>query len=116
MLKIIINSDSNLDIDAPAIGGLESDIEGRLGRFGERLTRVVVHLRDENAHKTAGQNDKRCMLEARPEGMNTINVSHSAPSVGEAVNHATRKLERLLDDTFARLHDPKGRAPIGSSE
>jgi ribosome-associated translation inhibitor RaiA len=116
MLKIIINSDSNLDIDAPAVSAIESDIEGRLGRFEKQLTRVVVHLRDENAHKTAGENDKRCMLEARPEGMHSINVSHSAPTVGEAVNHAVRKLERLLDDTFSRLHDPKGRSPIGRPE
>jgi len=116
MLKIIINSDSNLDINSNAIASIESDVEGRLGRFQDRLTRVVVHLRDENAHKTSGQADKRCMLEARPEGMNSINVTHNAPSVGEAVNHATRKLERLLDETFARLNDPKGRSPIGSSE
>lgn len=116
MLKIIINSDSNLDIDAPAMGEIESEIEGRLGRFQDKLTRVVVHLRDENAAKTSGQNDKRCMLEARPEGMKPINVSHNAPSVREAVNQGTRKLERLLDDTFARLHDPKGRKPTGRPE
>ncbi len=114
MLKIIVNSDSNLNIDAAAISGMEGDLEKRLGRFENRLTRVVVHLNDENAHKSAGQNDKRCMIEARPEGMDSINVSHSAPSVGEAVNHATRKLERLLDDTFQRLNDPKGRDRFGS--
>jgi len=116
MLKIIINSDSNLEVGAPAMAEIESEIEGRLGRFGDRLTRVVVHLRDENAHKTSGQDDKRCMLEARPEGMNSINVSHNAPSVKEAVSHSIRKLERLLDDTFSRLNNPKGRSPIGSSE
>lgn len=110
MLKIIINSDSNLDIDASAMKSIEADLERRLGRFEDELTRVVVHLADENAHKTNGQDDKRCMLEARPEGMNPINVSHRAPSVDEAVNHATRKLERLLDNTFEKRNDPKGRA------
>lgn len=116
MLKIIINSDSNLEVGESLIKDIESTIAGRLGRFESQLTRVVVHVRDENAHKTGGQDDKRCMIEARPEGMDSINVSHHAPSLTEAVNHATRKLERLLDDTFQRLNDPKGRTPMGQPE
>jgi hypothetical protein len=110
MIKVIINSDSNLDIDLRAAESIEANILKRIGRFEERLTRVVAHLRDENAHKSGGQNDKRCMLEARPEGMNAINVSHNAPTVSEAVDHATRKLEPLLDDTFERLAVSKARS------
>ncbi len=116
MLNIIINSDSNLEVGDTMIKEIESTIERRLARFESKLTRVVVHVRDENAHKTNGQDDKRCMIEARPEGMDSINVSHHAPSLSEAVNHATRKLERLMDDTFKRLHGPKGRAPMGQPE
>ncbi len=117
MLKIIINSDSNLEIDAAVSQQIETDIEKRLGRFEDKITRVVVHLSDENANKEGGQDDKRCMLEARPEGKNAINVTHNAPTVQVAVNHATRKMERLLDETFKRIKDPKGgRPPLGRPE
>lgn len=109
MIKIIINSDSNLDIGDTAISDIERVLQNRLGRFEDKLTRVVVHLKDENGQKTGGRSDKRCMLEARPESLNAINVTHDAPSVDESVKNACKKLERVLDDTFARLNDPRGK-------
>ncbi len=109
MIKIIINSDSNLEVGEPEIAEIEQGLQSKLDRFEDKLTRVVVHLRDENADKTSGQNDKRCMIEARPEGMNSINVSHNAPSVDVAINHAARKLERLLDETFSQANDHRGK-------
>ncbi len=103
MLQIIVNSDNIIPVDAVMTEQIEEDIEKRLARFENRLTRVVVHLKDENAHKNDGQDDKCCMIEARPEGMATINVSHHAPSISEAVIHSIRKIERRLDDSFGRL-------------
>ena len=105
MLQIIINSDHNLHLDGNAKQQIEADLGRRLGRFEEDLTREVVHLADENAQKTNGQDDKRCMLEARPERMNAINVTHRAASVDEAIHLATKKLERLLDNTFEKRND-----------
>lgn len=102
MLKIIINSDHNLEIGEVEISEIEGVVQGRLERFEDRLTRVVVHIRDENA-KRPGQRDIRCMLEARPSGMDSVNVSDHAETMKVAVNHAAHKLERQLDDIFGRL-------------
>jgi ribosome-associated translation inhibitor RaiA len=117
MLKIIVNSDNHLDVGDDLRRDIEQTIDGRLGRFGERITRIVAHVSDVNSSQKAGDKDKRCMIEARPEGRDTLNVSHNAPTLGEAVNQATRKMERLLDDTFQKLSDPKGgRPPAGRPE
>jgi ribosome-associated translation inhibitor RaiA len=42
-------------------------VEDRLERFDDLLTRVEVHVGDENAQK-AGAADKRCQIEVRPKG------------------------------------------------
>ncbi|MEO0511587.1 MAG: HPF/RaiA family ribosome-associated protein [Planctomycetota bacterium] len=49
----------------------------RFARFGERLTRVEVHLGDVNEHKK-GPDDKRCMIEVRPAGRDPIAVEEHA--------------------------------------
>lgn len=111
MIKTVINSDSNLQVGAAESSEIEAVIEKRLGRFADHITRVVVHLRDENAGKE-GPNDKRCMIEARPEGRDTVNVTHSSPTIEESVSQAARKMERVLDDLFSKLRDHKGKQPM----
>jgi hypothetical protein len=43
---------------------VETMMEGAVGRFADQITRVEVHLSDENRHQGGGD-DTRCMLEAR---------------------------------------------------
>ena len=44
---------------------VEAVVRGALDRFSEQITRVEVHLSDENSDKKFGTDDKRCLLEAR---------------------------------------------------
>ncbi|MEL6796637.1 MAG: ribosomal subunit interface protein, partial [Planctomycetota bacterium] len=46
---------------------IREQLVATLGYLADRLTRVEVHLGDENAHKS-GPADKRCLIEARPKG------------------------------------------------
>lgn len=80
---------------------IRAEITAALDRFAERLTRVEVHLRDENGAK--GGIDKRCLLEARPRGLDPLTAEHHAATLGEAIAEATGKLERVLDHRFGRL-------------
>jgi ribosome-associated translation inhibitor RaiA len=52
-------------------------------------------------------------MEARLAGLKPISVSHRAGSVDLALDGAVEKMERTLDRTLTRLHDPKGRTPYG---
>lgn len=79
-------------------------IEDALERFSEHITRLEVHLSDENGAKSS-QHDHRCLLEARLEGRQPVVVTEHAANVEQAVNGAAHKLVHLLDSTLGRLHD-----------
>lgn len=92
---------------------VQSTVESALGRFTQ-LTRVEVHFRDDNASKSNGD-DKRCVLEARPAGMQPVVVEEVAATIDEALDVAVEKMARLLNSTFEKLHDPKGRTSTGEA-
>lgn len=74
-----------------------------LGRFAGRLTRVEVHLSDQNSAAKGGADDIRCAMEARPEGMRPLAVTHDAADPAQALRGAAQKLARLLETEFGRL-------------
>jgi ribosomal subunit interface protein len=101
-MKIQINTDNNIEAKQGMANYFEEVIAGSLDRFSEQITRVEVHLNDENGNKS-GPDDKRCLLEARLEGMQPIAVSHQAESLDKAVNGATDKLKKAIDSALGKL-------------
>ena len=101
-MKIQVNTDRNMHGHEATIGQIEATVESTLGHLSEHITRVEVHLTDENAKK-GGSTDKRCMMEARLEKHKPIAVTEEAASLDEAVDGAAHKLKRLLDHTLGRL-------------
>ena len=111
-LQVQVNTDHNVHGSERLELYVRSTVEASLGRFGERLTRVEVHLSDDNGQRSRGD-DKRCLMEARPAGMQPIVVTHLASTIDDAVDGAVMKLEKLLDNTFHKQHDHKGRQSLG---
>lgn len=74
---------------------IERTLATRLEHFTERLTRVEVHLKDQNSRKKNGV-DKHCLIEARPRGLDPVAAEHDAAEWKDAVHEAVQKLERLL--------------------
>jgi hypothetical protein len=103
-MQISTNTDGSVDGGAALATMAESIVEGALGRFSDRITTVHVHLGDENGVRR-GPVDKRCMIEARLEGLKPIAVSHEAPDVELAVRGAADKLKRSIESTLGRLRD-----------
>ena len=66
------------------------------------LTRVEVHLNDENAGKSGAQ-DKRCQMEARIKGHQPLSVTHKAESLDLAVDGAADKLLRAITNLSGKL-------------
>jgi ribosome-associated translation inhibitor RaiA len=83
-----------------------------LKRFASQITRVEVHLADENSHKT-GTIDKKCTLEARVSGLQAVAATASGGTVEQAIDAALDKLVAQLDHKLGRLGQRKGRAPMG---
>jgi len=103
-MQIQINTDHNIEGHEKLSAHVKGVVEGALSQIGDHITRVEVHLSDENGHKS-GQNDKRCMMEARLEGHPPIAVTHHAATLGQAVDGAADKLTRLIEGTVGRLRD-----------
>ncbi len=97
------------------IDRLAADVETALERFGDRLTRVEVHLADDNGGKVGGD-DKRCTLEARPAGQQPVAVTSHADTVDDALDGALKKLDSLLTSRFGKQGNAKGGATVRHPE
>tara|TARA_R110002073_G_scaffold182330_2_gene340619 strand:- start:1362 stop:1622 length:261 start_codon:yes stop_codon:yes gene_type:complete len=74
-MQIQINTDKNVEGREAFSDQVKAVFEHALKRFSEHVTRVEVHISDENSDKS-GINDKRCLMEARLEGRQPITVTH----------------------------------------
>jgi ribosome-associated translation inhibitor RaiA len=103
-MTIKFNTDNNVRVSEELRAPLISLISEKLSRFSHQITRVEVHLSDENGDK-AGFNDKRCMIEARLAGMKPIAVINHANTHEQAVEGAVDKLKTSLDTMLGRLRN-----------
>lgn len=108
-MKIQVNTDTHIDGHERLAAHVSATIEHALKRFTDHITRVEVHLSDENGDKS-GPQDQRCMLEVRLEGRQPVAVTEHADTQEQAVNGATQKMLRLLDSTLGRLQAQRGKA------
>ncbi len=86
-MQIQVNSDNHIQSSKRLEEWVRTTIESTLDRYEEDLTRVEVHLSDENGDKP-GPHDLRCQLEARPKGHQPISVTHKADSLEQAIDGA----------------------------
>lgn len=100
---ILVNTDSNVDGNRELAQQIETLVENSLERFGDQITRVELHLSDENSDKKFGTHDMRCLLEARLAGIQLIAVSHQAATIEQAVDGAIDKMVRLIESTLGKL-------------
>jgi ribosome-associated translation inhibitor RaiA len=103
-MNIQINTDHTIHGSAKFTSHVESIVESSLGRFQEHITRVEVHLTDENGNKP-GVDDKRCMMEVRMEGQHPSAVTHHAGTLDDAVDGAAEKLRKSVESKIGRLRD-----------
>lgn len=100
-MKIQINTDNNIEGSQKLNSYLTSLITDGLGRFSDQITRVEVHLSDVNGSKD-GEDDKRCLIEARLEGMQPMVVTEQALTSERAVSGAIDKLTSKMDSKIGR--------------
>lgn len=114
-MQVQLTCDNHFTASEELTRQVEATVETALERFVDQLTRVEVHITDENSHK-GGSNDKRCVVEARPRGHQPIAATHHAGTIDDALDGALERLEHALDHTFGRLHQHKGRTSMGGDQ
>lgn len=103
-MQIQLNSDNHITGSPALRDSVQAIIERELKHLSDELTRIEVHLNDENADK-GGSVDKRCMLEARVTGLQPVTVEHKAPNMELAVRGAAEQLARALKNTLDKKRD-----------
>jgi hypothetical protein len=113
-MKIQVNSDKNVMVDAGLSASVASELTRAFEKFQAHITRVEVHLSDLNSGKS-GPRDKRCKLEVRPEGRKPVSVSFDAATVDQALRGAAGKMKRLLQTSYGKIADrvTRGSGPPG---
>lgn len=108
-MQFQFNSDSSVMGTENVAERIEAAVRAKLARFEDRLTRVEVHVSDENGRK-GGADDKSCMIEARPRGGRAIGVTEQASKVDDAARKAAHTLAQRLERHFGKAerhkHDP----------
>lgn len=95
-MTIQFNTDSSLTMHEEFRDRLKALISEELSNFSNIITRLEIHLSDQNSHKP-GQNDKKCLIEARVEGRQPVAVTADAHDYEEAVDGAINKLKSMLE-------------------
>ncbi len=103
-MLIQVNTDSNVVAGEELRAEIDSVVTHALAHVSEHVSRVEVHLSDEDGPGRA-QGDQRCMMEARVEGRQPVAVTHHASGRHDAIDGAAEKLKRLLEHTLGKSKD-----------
>lgn len=103
-MQIQINTDHNIEGSEALSVHIREVVEHALNHHSEHITRVEVHLTDENGPKSDPQ-DIRCAMEARLEHHQPLTVTDESTSVHQAIEGAAEKLKHLVEHTLGRMHD-----------
>ena len=95
-MLIQINSDKSLTWEQRSSDFFTTQIADALERYESHITRIEVHLKDENGSKD-GISDISCTLEARIEGKKPIAVTNHDETVDKAVTGAIDKIKSSIE-------------------
>ena len=109
-MQVQFNSDSSVMGTENVAERIEAAVREKLARFEDRLTRLEIHVRDENGAK-GGSDDKACTIEARIRGEKPMGVTGHADKVDDAARKAASTLAQRLERHFGKSdrhkHEPR---------
>lgn len=101
-MTIQINTDKTITGEKRSIDFFNSQIAEALQRFESHITRIEVHLKDENGKKD-GFNNVSCLIEARLEGRQPIAITNQANTIDLAVSGAIDKIKTAIETILGRI-------------
>jgi ribosome-associated translation inhibitor RaiA len=105
-MQINVNTDNTIEKHQGLDEHVQAVVESAIGRFGEHIRRVDVHLSNENKEKKA-DGGNYCMMEARVTGYEPVVVHDHAVNLHQAISNAGDKLKRAIDSALGRLSAKK---------
>jgi hypothetical protein len=102
-MKVQVNTSNDVENKESLERWASDYLNEHLGRFDQDITSIEVQLTDENHGAKGGAVDKRCMMEARVNGIKPIAVTNFAPNQDIAFRGAADKLIKAIDHEFGKL-------------
>lgn len=103
-MLVEVNTDKNIKNSERLIEYCKSMVEAELDRFAEHITRVEIHLSDENGEK-GGDDDKRCLIETKLKGKSPVAVKNTAANVDDAISGAIDKIVKVLETSVDKMRN-----------
>jgi ribosome-associated translation inhibitor RaiA len=101
-MLVEVNTDKHIKNSERLIEYCKSTLEAELERFEEHITRIEVHLSDENGTK-GGEDDKRCLIETKLKGKSPVAVTNTANTIDEALSGAIDKITKVLETSLDKM-------------
>lgn len=105
-MQIQINTDHTIEGHEPLSAHIREVVVHALAHEAAQITRVEIHLSDENGPKV-GPDAVRCSMEARLERHQPLHVTFNAESAHQAIAGAANKLRHIVEDTLGRQRDER---------
>ena len=110
-MQIQVNSNHSISTGESFERWANAELNDTFSRFRDDITRIEVHMSDENGEKVSADHT-RCMMEARLANREPVAVNHQAGNQDEAFRGASDKLKRVLEHTLGKLRDHRARESI----
>jgi ribosomal subunit interface protein len=101
-MKIQFNTDKNIEGSEVLETFVFEKISKALKHFVDKITRIEVHLSDQNADKE-GTDDIQCKMEARIEGIQPVMVVSKSGSKEKALDDAIDKMKARLGSIIGKM-------------
>lgn len=110
-MEVNVNTDNTIQRHSGLDERVRTMVEEAIGRFGDHVRRVDVHLSNENKEKHE-DGSNYCMMEALVSGYAPVVVHAHAENLQLSITSAVGKLKRALDSAIGRLNDKNKREPL----
>ncbi|WP_017257850.1 HPF/RaiA family ribosome-associated protein [Pedobacter arcticus] len=100
---IQINTDNHIEGKEELNTYITNLFNEKLQRFDSYLTRVEVHLSDENGGEKGGADDKKCNIEARLENLEPIFASSQSDDISKAIHDCLQKIKRGIEHQLDKV-------------
>lgn len=101
-MEILTNTDHSIVTTEALTDHVGTVVTDTMQRFGEQITRIVVHLsQGKDSKSPAGEH--RCVMEAHVKGHAPVVANAHATNLHQAIQGAADKLRRATDSVIGRM-------------
>jgi ribosomal subunit interface protein len=103
-MTIQLNTDKNIQGSELLEASVSEKISRELKHFVDRITRIEVHLSDQNADR-GGSDDIQCKIEARLENIQPVIVVSKNGTTEAAIDDAVEKMKARLRTIVGKMNN-----------